>query len=45
MPPSPFAATRLFPLPLKGTREVQVAPLGGLEEISVRLGIANQKSL
>jgi hypothetical protein len=33
MPPSPFAATRLFPLPLKGAREAWPAAVGGLGEV------------
>ena len=38
-PPSPFAAARLFPLPLKGAREIGPAPMTRIEEMSVRLGI------
>jgi hypothetical protein len=38
MPPSPLAATLLFPLPLKGAREARIAPMM-VKEISVRLGI------
>ncbi|HEX7712238.1 MAG TPA: DUF559 domain-containing protein, partial [Sphingomonadaceae bacterium] len=38
-PPSLFAATRLFPLPLKGAREIGPAPMTRIEEMSVRLGI------
>ncbi len=36
MPPARFAATRLFPLPLKGARE---APVMTMDWMSVCLGI------
>lgn len=43
-PHSPFAATRLFPLPLKGAREGGAAVMDGLREL-VKSDIFNLRQL